>query len=463
MAVEDESIAMSRSASAIARLRRALVSLTAAELTAAYVGDETPAALVRLDGDFATFAHRHQEHADAGNDGSPWTTWLMLGGRGAGKTRAGAEWLRAQALGLPPYAARPLGCLALVGESGHDAREVMIEGPSGLLAVSPRCERPSWTPSRRRLEWPSGAVAHVFSAEDPDSLRGPQFEAAWCDELAKWRHAEAAFDMLQFGLRLGTRPRQLVTTTPRPTLLIKRLLADAKTRVTRAATAANREFLAPAFLDAVVGRYAGTRLGRQELLGEIVDERPDALWTRALIEDCRVGAAPALHRIVVGVDPPATHKPGADACGIVAAGKAADGVVYVIADASVAGLAPAGWGARAVALYHRLGADALVVEINMGGDMAMAVLAQVDAAVAVTAVTATRGKWLRAEPVAALYAQKRVRHVGAWPQLEDEMCDFGHDGLSSRRSPDRLDALVWAVTALMGGEGIAGERGERAI
>jgi phage terminase large subunit-like protein len=433
----------------IARLRRAFTALSAAQLTSAYVGEETVAALVRLDGDFASFAHAHQEHAETGNDGTPWTTWLILGGRGAGKTRIGAEWLRAQALGLPPYAARPLQYLALVGESEHDAREVMVEGSSGLIAVSPRHQRPLWTPTRRRLEWPNGAVAYVFSAEDPESLRGPQFEAAWCDELAKWRQAQAAFDMLQFGLRLGARPRQLVTTTPRPTALIKRLVADPKTRLTRAGTDANRDFLSPVFLDNVVGRYAGTRLGRQEISGEIIEERPDALWKRAMIESARVEGAPPLPRIVVGVDPPATHKPGADACGIVAAGKAADGMFYVIEDGSVAGLSPSGWGAKAVALYHRHKADALVVEVNMGGDMVRTVLAQVDASVAVKEVVATRGKWLRAEPVATLYEQGKVHHVGAFPKLEDEMCDFGLDGLSSGRSPDRLDALVWAITALM--------------
>jgi phage terminase large subunit-like protein len=203
------------------------------------------------------------------------------------------------------------------------------------------------------------------------------------------------------------------------------------------------------FFDNVVGRYAGTRLGRQELMGEIIDERPDALWKRAVIEAARVDGAPPLVHIVVGVDPPATHKPGADACGIVAAGKAADGVFYVIEDGSVEGLSPTGWGAKAVALYHRHKADALVVEVNMGGDMVRTVLAQVDASVAIQEVHATRGKWLRAEPVATLYEQGRVRHVGALPRLEDEMCDFGLDGLSSGRSPDRLDALVWAITALM--------------
>ena len=394
------------------------------------------------------YAHGHQEAPPAAAGGPSWTTWLVLGGRGAGKTRAGAEWVRTVARGGSIFGAEPLSPIALVGETEHDAREVMVEGVSGLLAVHQRCERPTWIPSRRRLEWSNGAVAQVFSAEDPESLRGPQFAAAWCDELAKWRHAEATFDMLQFGLRLGERPRQVVTTTPRPIALIKRLIADPKTAVTRAGSRANACNLAPAFFDAVIARYLGTRLGRQELDGEIIEERADALWTRSGIENCRVAAAPPLARIVVAVDPPASSGKGADACGLVAAGRAADGMVYVIADDTAAGLTPAGWSRKAIALWRRLCADALVVEVNQGGDMVRAVIAEADRTVPVIAVRARRGKWLRAEPVAALYEQGRVKHAGAFPALEDEMCDFGLDGLSSGRSPDRLDALVWAVTAL---------------
>jgi phage terminase large subunit-like protein len=402
----------------------------------------------RLDSDFVTLAHRHQEPPAAANNGGPWTTWLALGGRGAGKTRLGAEWVRALAHGLAPYAEAPHGRIALVGESEHDVREVMIEGASGLLRASPRGERPAWSPTRRRLEWHNGAVAQAFSAEDPESLRGPQFDAAWCDELAKWRLAEEAFDMLQFGLRLGPRPRQLVTTTPRPTALVKRLLADPRSAVTRAPTRANAAHLSPVFLAQVVERYAGTRLGRQELLGEIIEDRPDALWSRATIETCRVDAAPPLARIVVGIDPPAGARPTSDACGIVAAGRAEDGTIYVLEDATVAGLAPAGWAAKAIAVFSRLQADTLVAEVNQGGDMVRAVLRQVDAAVPLKAVHATRGKWLRAEPIAAMYSQGRVKHVAPFEELEDQMCDFGLSGLSSGRSPDRLDALVWAVTEL---------------
>jgi len=373
----------------------------------------------------------------------------MLGGRGAGKTRAGSEWVRGIALGHPDFSDKPVGRIALIGETFADARNVMVEGPAGILAVHGRRERPTWSPSLRKLEWSNGAVAQVFSAEDPDSLRGPQFEAAWADELAKWRHAEEAWDMLQFGLRLGSHPRQMVTTTPRPIPLLKRFLADPLVAVTRAKTSDNATNLAPVFLDAVVGRYAGTRLGRQELDGEIIEDRPDALWTRDVIEINRVEASPPLMRIVVAVDPPASSSRRADACGIVAAGLDEAGTGYVLEDATSSGLKPPEWAARAVALYRRLQADALVVETNQGGEMATGVIREVDPSVPVVSVRATRGKYLRAEPVSVLYAQGRVRHVGALPDLEDELCDFGPGGLTSGRSPDRMDALVWALTELM--------------
>jgi phage terminase large subunit-like protein len=256
--------------------------------------------------------------------------------------------------------------------------------------------------------------------------------------------------MLQFGLRLGARPRQLITTTPRPIPLIKRLLADGRTAVTRAGTHANRTFLSPAFFDAVLGRYQGTRLGRQEIDGEIVEDRTDALWSRAMIEAARVREAPPLKRIVVGIDPPGSAREGADLCGIVAAGISEDGIVYVLADDSAGGLSPASWAMKAIALYRRLEADAIVAEVNQGGDMVEAVLRQVDRNVPVRCVHATRGKWLRAEPVAALYQQGKARHVDPpLVALEDQMCDFGLEGLSTGASPDRLDALVWAVTELV--------------
>lgn len=395
------------------------------------------------------FAARHDQWPpERGQGGAPWTVWLIMGGRGAGKTRAGAEWVRGMALGLPGFSSKPVGRIALIGETAADVRDVMVEGVSGILAIHARDERPLWEPSRRRLAWPNGALAQAFSAEDPESLRGPQFGAAWLDELAKWRHAQETFDMLQFGLRLGDHPRQVVTTTPRPAPILKRLLADPKTAVTRAATQANAENLAADFLERIVARYSGRRLGRQELLGEMIEERADALWTRDMLEANRRDAAPPLRRIVVAVDPPASSHARADACGIVAAGIDTDGHVHVLRDASLGAARPAKWARAAVALYHALEADELVAEVNQGGEMVAAVIGEADACVPVRQVRATRGKYLRAAPVAQLYEQGRVHHAGAFPELEDEMCAFGPDGLDNGRSPDRLDALVWAVTAL---------------
>lgn len=376
--------------------------------------------------------------------------WLVTGGRGAGKTRLGAEWVNALVRGLPPFATPALryGRLALVGETLADVRDVMIEGPSGIVGVS-QPWRPRYEPSRRRLVWENGAVATIFSSEDPESLRGHQFDAAWCDEVGKWRNAEACFDMLQFGLRLGNQPRQLITTTPRPSRLIKRLLADPTVLVTRMRTAENAANLAAGFIEAVANRYAGSVLGRQELDGELVEDREDALWTRRMIESAISEKPGELRRIVVAVDPPASSRRTSDACGIIAAGMGNDGRAVVLADATLNAARPQDWATRAVSLYHALAADCLLVEVNQGGEMASAVIRTVDASVPVKPVRAQRGKWLRAEPVAALYQADRVRHAGRFPELEDEMCDFGPQGLSGGRSPDRVDALVWALSELL--------------
>jgi phage terminase large subunit-like protein len=374
--------------------------------------------------------------------------WLVTGGRGAGKTRLGAEWVSALVRGLPPFARRAYGRFALVGETLADVRDVMIEGPSGIVTIA-RGERPRFEASRRRLVWENGAVAYMFSSEDPESLRGHQFEAAWCDEAAKWRHADACFDMLQFGLRLGESPRQIVTTTPRPTRLMKRLLADPSVLVTRMRTEENRANLAAGFFEAMQRRYGATSLGRQELDGELIEDREDALWSRQMIEDAVDSAPGSLRRIVVAVDPPASSNRASDACGIVAAGLDEEGRAVVLADATLRAAKPRAWAERAVALFHGLEAHCHVVEVNQGGEMAGAVIRTVDASVPVKPVRARRGKWLRAEPVAALYQQGRVRHAGRFPELEDEMCDFGPDGLSGGHSPDRLDALVWAIAELM--------------
>lgn len=369
-----------------------------------------------------------------------WRVWLILAGRGFGKTRTGAEWVRALAEG--GRARR----IALVAETAADARDVMIEGESGILACSPRWARPRYEPSRRRLTWPSGAVATSFSADDPDQLRGPQFDAAWADEIAKWRY-EAAWDNLMLGLRLGADPRCVATTTPRPRAWLARLMADSGTVVTRGGTRENAANLAPAFLGQILGRYAGTRLGRQEIDGELLAEIPGALWTRALIEAARGGPPPPgdLARIVVAIDPAVTSGSDSDETGIVVAGADAAGRLHVLEDLS-GRLSPDLWARRAVDAYRRHRADAVVCEVNQGGDLVAATLRTVDPSLPVRAVRATRGKRLRAEPVAALYEQGKVRHAAALPALEDQMA--GYTGAAGEASPDRLDALVWALTDL---------------
>lgn len=381
-------------------------------------------------------------------NGLPWSIWLAMGGRGAGKTRTGAEWVRGLALGRPDFSAAPVGRIALIAETAADARDVMVEGVAGVLAAHARWERPDWTPTRRRLEWKNGAVAQVFSAEDPESLRGPQFECAWLDEVGKWRYAEEAFDMLQFGLRLGAHPRQLITTTPRPIPLLRRLLGEPGVVISRSATMANVGNLANGFLDRLMLRYGGTRLGRQEIDGEMIEERADALWSRAMIEAARCAQTPPLQRVVVAIDPPASSTHRADNCGLLAAGIDASGFVHVLEDASLSAARPQKWARAAIALYRKHEADELVAEVNQGGEMVSAVIREADPTAPVKQVRATRGKYLRAAPVAQLYEQGRVKHARPFPELEDEMCAFGPDGLPGSRSPDRLDALVWAVTAL---------------
>jgi len=376
--------------------------------------------------------------------------WLVLGGRGAGKTRLGAEWVNALVNGFRPFADHKYGRIALVGETLSDVREVMVEGPSGILSTARR-NRPQYEPSRRRLTWENGAVAQIFSAMEPDSLRGPQFDAAWSDEVAKWKDADACFDMLQLGLRLGSRPIQLLTTTPRPIDLIRHLLQSERVTVTRMKTVENAMNLSASFIEAVEQRYGGTTLGRQELDGEMIDDRQDALWTRALLDDafhCLADPG-SLRRIVIAVDPPASSRRSSDACGIVVAGVDQGGIAWVLQDATAQGLKPQEWAGLVVNLYHRFEADMIIAEVNQGGDMVASVLATADRSVPITPVRATRGKWTRAEPVAALYAQGRVRHAGRFRELEDEMCNFGPDGLSEGHSPDRVDALVWAISSLV--------------
>ncbi|MCP3969418.1 MAG: DNA-packaging protein [Rhodobacteraceae bacterium] len=383
-----------------------------------------------------------------------WRSWVILGGRGAGKTRAGAEWVRAEVEGSLPLDPGRSKRVALVGETLDEVREVMVFGESGLLACSPPDRRPVWEASRRRLVWPNGAVAQVFSAYDPDSLRGPQFDAAWCDELAKWKKAEEAWDMLQFGLRLGSHPRQVVTTTPRNLGVLKKILANPSTVSTQASTDDNRAYLARSFLDEVYARYGGTRQGREELDGVLLEDVEGALWTNAMLEAARVGQTPDLDRIVVAVDPPVTGHAGSDECGIVVAGVVMDGPpqhwrAYVLEDASVSAASPQGWAEAAVAAMRRHQAERLVAEVNQGGDLVETVVRQFDGLVPYRGVRATRNKVARSEPVAALYEQGRAKHVRGLSTLEDQMCQMAAHGYQGKGSPDRVDALVWALTDLM--------------
>ena len=374
-----------------------------------------------------------------------WRTWLFLGGRGAGKTRAGAEWV--SALGRHGHARR----IALIGPTFHDVREVMIEGASGVRALAHT--RPDYEASRRRLVWANGAQAYCFSAEDPESLRGPQFDAAWADELCYWAYPDETMEALAHGMRLGDQPQLMVTTTPRPIRALRRLVGAPDTVMTRSSTWANGANLADDFIAALRQRWTGSARQRQEVLGELIEDIEGALWRRPDIEAVRTREHGEFDRIVVAVDPPASVGANADHCGIVAAGAWGEGwrrSAMVLADASVHGAAPNDWAQAAAALARSLGAHAIVAEANNGGEMVRAVLQAAAPDIFVRLVRASEGKRARAEPIAAFYAQGRVKHAAAFPALEDEMCCFGVEGFS--HSPDRLDALVWALTdLLMGG------------
>ena len=414
----------------------------------AFLGGLSDNALASLPWLFEFWALPHQLPP-----GGDWKSWVIMGGRGAGKTRAGSEWVRGQVEGATPLAAGRAKRLALVAETFDQGRDVMVFGDSGILACSPPDRRPAWEATRRRLVWPNGAVAQVFSAHEPEALRGPQFDAAWVDELAKWKKAEETWDMLQFALRLGEHPQQVITTTPRNVGVLKMILQNASTVVTRAPTDANRAYLAESFLTEVQTRYAGTRLGRQELEGLLLDDVEGALWTTAMLESARVAQAPALDRIVVAVDPAVTSGKASDECGIVVAGVSQQGEpqdwrAYVLEDATIRG-GPTEWARAALAAMDRHGAERLVAEVNQGGDLVESVIRQIDPLVPFRALRAGRGKGLRAEPVAALYEQGRVRHLRGLGTLEDQMCRMTVQGYEGRGSPDRLDALVWAIHELM--------------
>ena len=385
-----------------------------------------------------------------------WNTWLVLAGRGFGKTRMGSEWIRNNVCGTSPLAAPPSGFsrIALVAETAADARDVMVLGDSGILACHPKDFRPEWSPTNRRLTWPNGVQAWVYNATEPDQLRGPQHHAAWVDELAKFRYMQEIWDQLQFGLRLGEHPRALVTTTPRPLPLIKRLMADADTVVTRGATLDNQANLAVNTVKQLYERYGGTRLGRQELSGEVLTDIPGALWNRDMIDACREKEVPEdLERVYVAVDPAVTNTEDSDEHGIVVVGLARDtegyAQGYVLADGSCRGN-PEEWAKKAISLYRFWSADKIIAEKNQGGLMVESTLKAVDRSVPVELVTATRGKVVRAEPISALYEQGRIHHVGSFPALEDQMCLFSVDFVRSAAngSPDRVDALVWGLTKI---------------
>ena len=405
-----------------------------------------------------------------------WSTWCILAGRGFGKTRTGSETIRDWVCGKTPLSPGKYHRIALVAETAADARDVMVEGDSGILACHPKDMRPLYEPSKRRLTWPNGAVATLYNATEPNQLRGPQHDAGWCDELAKWAKARETWDQLQFGMRLGTQPRVIVTTTPRNIPVLKEILADAGTVVTRGSTMDNKANLAKTFISKIHKRYEGTRLGRQELEAEVLDDLPGALWLRSYFDvpegskfKGRVPASevPDLDRIVVAVDPSGADDDDekADTVGIVVAGivKAKTEYErdhgYILADRSVSGAGPATWGKAVADAFKDFNADRIIAEKNFGGAMVEYTIRTVDPDLPVTMVNASRGKVLRAEPVAALYEQGRVSHVyGADLKdtekdglmlLEDQLCMMSPTGYAGDGSPDRADALVWALTELM--------------
>ena len=375
-----------------------------------------------------------------------WLIWLILAGRGFGKTRVGAETVRQM---VDSGQAKRI---AFVAETAADGRDVMVEGDSGILGVYPPGEGPLYEPSKRRLTWKNGATATIYNATEPSQLRGPQHDFAWCDEIAKWKYARDTWDQLQFGLRLGAMPRQVVTTTPRPIELVRELVArsnrDDGVVVTRGSTMDNAANLAPSFMNEVQRKYAGTRLGRQELEAEILDDAPGALWTRRNLDEWRRSEYPEMKRIIVAVDPAVTATEDSDEHGIIAAGQGVDGRGYILEDASLKG-SPDQWARRAVAVYNAWDADCIVAEVNQGGDMVAHTLKTVSPNVNIRMVRASRGKHIRAAPVAALYEQGRVSHVGGFPELEDQMALMTPAGYEGEASPDRVDALVWAMSELL--------------
>lgn len=395
--------------------------------------------------DALTHSWRVNARAEQIEPPGDWPIWLVLAGRGWGKTRTGTEWVHENAI------SGAAGRIALVAPTAADVRDVLVEGPSGFLAIASNTTRPTWEPSKRRLEWPNGATATAFSAEEPERLRGPEHDLAFCDEAAAWKYPET-MDMLLFGLRVGKRPRMLITTTPKPVKLLRDLLAreGKDVAVTRGRTLDNAANLAPTFLSQIVSKYEGTRLGRQELDGELLTDVPGALWLLVWIDRGRVKERPqGLVRIVVAIDPAVTNNEGSDETGIMVAGIDAAGHGYLLDDIS-GRYAPHEWARKAIKAYDDWKADLIIAEVNNGGEMVETTLRMVNPNVPYRSVHASRGKVTRAEPIAALYEQGKIHHVGGFPQLEDQLCAFTSDFDRSRSgSPDRLDALVWAFTELM--------------
>ncbi|MFN3423918.1 MAG: DNA-packaging protein [Novosphingobium meiothermophilum] len=422
------------------------VSDASAEQISAFVQGLEEREIIEWPYDWRTWA-RASQLAPQGD----WRVWLVLAGRGFGKTRLGAEWVRGIA------ESQPDARIALVGASLHEARSVMVEGESGLLSIGAPWRRPVFESSMRRLVWPNGAQAFLYSAGEPEALRGAQHSHAWCDEIAKWQSASnramAAWDNLLMGLRLGGDPRVVATTTPRAVPLVMRLLAgDEDVAVTRGSTFDNAANLPARFIEAMRRNYGGSALGRQELLGELIEETAGALWTRGLIEAAREEAGAAMTRVVIGVDPPASAH--GDACGIVVCGIGDDRIGRVLADCSIEHASPERWAAAVANAARAWSADRVVAEANQGGEMVRAVLRAAGAHLPLRLVHARRGKAARAEPVAALYEAGRVRHVGMFARLEDELCGLmpGGEYRGPGRSPDRADACVWALTELMLGQ-----------
>ena len=429
--------------------------LSAAQILAKLPAKEREAEFAKLDratlASLRTFWPLHARPAQLAPPGN-WLTWLILAGRGFGKTRTGAEWIRQNVCGPTPLQGGKYRNIAVIAETAADARDVMIEGPSGILAVHPKDFRPLYEPSKRRITWPNGTSATVFNATEPDQLRGPEHDLAWGDELCKWAYARETFDQMMFGLRQGNPPRCLITTTPRPIPVLRDIVADEATVITKGITLDNADNLAPSFVRTIRRKYEGTRLGRQEIMAEILDDYPGALWTRLVLDDCRVKKEklPDMARVVVGVDPSGTSgddDEGAD-IGIVVAGRGVDGRGYVLADFTCK-LSPDGWARRAVTAYHAHNADRIVAETNYGGAMVKAVIKTADATVPYKEVHASRGKVQRAEPIAAMFEQGRCHMVGGFAELEDEMVLMTSSGYVGEGSPNRVDAMVWALTELM--------------